>query len=389
MPACQMKDFSADHVAPMLPEVLASVLEWNGAGTQTSYGADDATTAMKERLCEVFETNVHVLLVPTGTGANSVALACISPPYGAIYCAGGAHIQTSECGAPELYSGSKLTLVPSHADGRVKIPAFKKIAEKPTKYPHEAKPSALSITQPTEAGFCYSLDEIKELCAIAHNYGLMVHMDGARFAHALVSPVLPAPTPAEMTWKLGVDVLCLGTTKSGTACCEAVVFFNQRQDLALAAGYFRKRGGLLLEKNRFLASQMLGYLGPRTQKSCADPTAPWLRGARHANEMAMLLATLVQTHCKHLGMSVVHDVQINMVFLEMPRSMHERLTSTGYKISLTAGSADAKGTPQSADYIRPRLCTHWYTERSDIHALVMAFFDAAGQPVPAELRGDV
>eukprot|EP00041_Stephanoeca_diplocostata_P035044 m.1220861 g.1220861 ORF g.1220861 m.1220861 type:complete len:126 (-) comp24623_c0_seq4:2224-2601(-) len=124
-------------------------------------------------------------------------------------------------------------------------------------------------------------------------------------------------------------------------------------------------------------------------RSAMSPCCSERRPAVPVVVLRMLLATLVQTHCKHLGMSVVHDVQINMVFLEMPRSMHERLTSTGYKISLTAGSADAKGTPQSADYIRPRLCTHWYTERSDIHALVMAFFDAAGQPVPAELRGDV
>lgn len=182
-------DYRADHVAGALPEVFASLQNCNAEPFATSYGSDETTSAAKQALCSLFGTTPEdcaIAFVSTGTAANCIALSCIAQPFSTILCAKGAHLHTSECNAPEFFSGAKLTLLEQHPDGRIKSESLKELVEgKPHKYPHEPKPSALSITQPTEAGAVYSVEEVRSLCQIAKRNGLKVHMDGARIANAV------------------------------------------------------------------------------------------------------------------------------------------------------------------------------------------------------------
>ena len=199
-------DYRADHVAGVLPQVLESLQACNEEAFATSYGSDETTHAAKRALCALFQTTpdeTSVAFVSTGTAANCLAIACISQPFSTVFCARGAHLQTSECNAPEFYSGAKLTLVDQHSDGRIKFEALKELIEnKPHKYPHEPKPSAVSITQPTEAGAVYSTAEVVAICQLAKRHGLKVHMDGARIANA-VAKLRGQSSLCEFTKKAG------------------------------------------------------------------------------------------------------------------------------------------------------------------------------------------
>ena len=248
-------EFGSDNMAGASPRVIEALAAANG-GAAAAYGADTHTARAAERLAEIFEHPCAVFLVATGTGANALALGSLTPPWGAVFCHADAHVMDSECGAPEFFTGgAKLVGIPGEA-GKIEPEALgAALSLFPSDSVHQVRPAALSLSQATECGTIYTCDEIARLAAVAHGAGLRVHMDGARFANALVSL---GCTPAAITWQAGVDALSFGATKNGALACEAVVFFEPER--AAHFGLQRKRGGHTVSKGRFLGAQMNAYL---------------------------------------------------------------------------------------------------------------------------------
>jgi threonine aldolase len=340
-------NFASDNTAPVAPAILDAVVEAS-RGYARGYGNDDWTQALERRLCEIFERDVAAFLVPTGTAANALALAQVSPPWGVVFCHAESHIATDECGAPEFFGhGLKLAGLRGKA-GKITADELQAtLAGYGGHSPHQVVPSALSITQASEAGTIYRTSEIESLAAIAHKRSLAVHMDGARFANALVR--LNA-TPAEMTWRSGIDVLSLGATKGGALAAEAVIFFD-----AAAASFFgerRKRGGHLLSKHRFIAAQFLAYL--------ADER--WLELARHANAMADRLAKALSAS----GIRPVWPVEANLVFVVLPRALDAKLRAAGANYYVRSSDSLDIGT----DNVLIRLVTSFATVEDDIERFV-------------------
>jgi threonine aldolase len=340
-------NFASDNTAPVAPAILDAIAEAS-RGYARGYGNDDWTRALERRFCEVFEREVAAFLVATGTAANALALAQVSPPWGVVLCHAGSHIATDECGAPEFF-GHGLKLVGLAGDGGKVTPEVLEasLAGYGGHSPHQVIPSALSITQATEAGTIYRTNEIAALAKIARRRLLAVHMDGARFANALVR--LNA-TPAEMTWGSGVDVLSFGATKGGALAAEAVIFFD-----SAAAAFFgerRKRGGHLLSKHRFLAAQMLAYL--------ADDR--WLTLARHANAMADRLGQELAA----IGLRPVWPVEANLVFVVLPRALDAQLRAAGASYYVR----NSNGLDIAADRVLVRLVTSFATGEDDIESFV-------------------
>ena len=308
------KNFGSDNVTPASQEVMEAIIAAN-SGALNSYGDDPFTERLTTRVSATFEKDDLVVYpVATGTAANSLALSALSPPYGAVYCHESAHILTDECGAPEFYTGgAKIIGLPS-VDGKL-IPAQLKepLSRAAELGVHHVMPAALSLTQSTEWGTVYAPDEVRALSEAAHAHGLGVHMDGSRIANAVAHL---GCSPAEITWKAGIDVLCLGATKNGALAAEAVVFFNR----SYAAGFDsrQKRGGHLWAKMRFLSTQLLAYL----------EAGLWLRNAAHANAMATRLAAGLATLP---AIEVVHPVQSNELFCSMPEAVLRALCAEGYE----------------------------------------------------------
>jgi threonine aldolase len=303
-------NFASDNTAPVAPAILDALSAAN-TGYALGYGNDDWTKALEHRFAEIFEREVAVFLVPTGTAANALALAHVSPPWGVVLCHAESHIATDECGAVEFFGGG-LRLVGLPGEGGKIAPATLKnaLAGYGGHSPHQMIPSALSITQASEAGTIYRTGEIAALAEIAHGRSLALHMDGARFANALVR--LNA-MPAQMTWQAGVDVLSFGATKSGAMAAEAVIVFDPAR--AAYLGERRKRAGHLLSKHRFIAVQMLAFLAEDY----------WLTLARHANAKADLLATQLTA----IGIKPVWPVEANLVFAVLPRALDAKLRAAG------------------------------------------------------------
>jgi threonine aldolase len=303
-------NFASDNAAAVAPEILAAIAAAN-EGSALAYGNDAATKRVEQRFAELFQHEVAVFLVPTGTAANALAIAHLTPPWGAVLCHSEAHIATDECGAPEFFGGGiKLIGLPGVA---CKIGADQLVAALERGQwggPHHVSPAMLSLSQATEAGTIYQPDEVRRLAVVAHARGMSVHMDGARLANALAHLDV---TPAEVTWKAGVDVLSFGATKGGALAAEAILFF----DPARAAGMQerRKRAGHLLSKHRFVAVQMEAYLANDL----------WLRLARHANAMAGQLGQGLAA----AGYRPVWPVEANEVFVALPRATCERLQNAG------------------------------------------------------------
>jgi len=292
-------DFRSDNVGGVAPEILEAIVAASG-GTAAPYGDDEWTRRMVRRFSTVFERPVQVFPVATGTGANSVALAALANPYGAIYCHATAHINVYESGAPEFFTGAKLVGLPG-PDFRLEPAALDEALSLAGRgNPTRVQPFALNLTQPTDFGTLYTVEEIAALTEVARRHGLSVHMDGARFANAIAAL---GCTPAEMTWRAGVDVLSLGATKNGAVNAEAVVVFDDA--LAAAIPWHMKRGGQVLSKARFVSCQLERYL--------ADDR--WLERARRANELAAVLARRLTAIP---GVTLVAPVQVNMLFLRMP-----------------------------------------------------------------------
>jgi threonine aldolase len=344
-------NFASDNTAPVAPTILDAIIEAN-TGFARGYGDDEWTRAAERRLAELFEHEVAVFLVPTGTAANALALAQVTPPWGVVFCHVDSHTATDECGAPEFFgAGLKLAGLPGD-DGKVAAATFKSaLAGYGGHSPHQMVASALSITQASEAGTIYRPDEIATLSEIAHNYGpgrgLAVHMDGARFANALVR--LNA-TPAQLTWRSGIDVLSFGATKGGAMAAEAVVVFDPARAAFFAER--RKRGGHLLSKHRFLAAQMVAYL--------ADDC--WLELARHANAMADRLAQGLTA----AGFKPVWPVEANLVFVLLPRALDAELKAAGADYYVRPSG----GLDVGADRVLVRLVTSFATTRDEIERFV-------------------
>ena len=310
------------------------------AGIAESYGNDKWSLNLQKKLSETFETDVAVFPVVSGTAANALALSVLSPAFGKIFCNELSHINTDECGAPEFFSGGAKLVTMSSEDGKINAKDLSQNI-RGTGIVHLAQPAAVSITQACETGTVYQLEEIKSIAETAHKHGLKVHMDGARFANAIVSLDV---SPAEMTWKSGIDVLSFGGTKNGCLTAEAVVFF--KQELVGNFPYLHKRSGQLLSKMRFVSAQLEAYISNDV----------WLRNARNANNMAKLLS---EGLAKFADIKLAYTTQSNEVFVHLPSSIINLLNAKGYNVN--EDELDGKSV---------RFVTAWNTVPDDIDKLI-------------------
>jgi threonine aldolase len=335
-------DFSSDNAAGAAPEIVAA-LAAASRGHTPAYGADAWTTRLTARFGEIFEHEVAVFPVATGTAANALALSLGTPPWGIVYCHEEAHILVDECGAPEFFAGgAKLMGLPGE-HGKI-TPATVAAHFTERGFVHHAQPAAISLSQTTEAGTVYRAEEIAALGVFARQEKLFLHVDGARFANAAAALNC---APADLTWRAGVDALSFGATKNGAFAAEAVVLFDPARAEEFA--YRRKRGGHLFSKMRFLSAQLEAYL--------ADDL--WLRNARHANARAADLASgLVALPSVRLR----HPVDANEIFVEMPDAVIRALTADGFRFYRWGGS-DANCV---------RLVTSFSTTQVDVATFVKA-----------------
>ncbi|MGR3760861.1 threonine aldolase family protein [Roseobacteraceae bacterium NS-SX3] len=339
--------FASDNSGPVHPKILAALAEAN-QGYAMAYGADPQMEAVEARLREIFEApEAAVYLVATGTAANSLALATLCQPYETVFCSPVAHIHEDECNAPEFFTGgAKLTLVPG---GDMMTPEALRtaIAKEETRGVHGPQRGPVSLTQVTERGSVYSVAGIEALCAVAKEHGLPVHLDGARFANALVALNC---SPAEMTWKAGVDAVSFGGTKNGCMGVEAVIFFDPKH--AWEFELRRKRGAHLFSKHRYLSAQMQAYL--------ADDL--WLQTARTANARCQLLADGL----RKAGAEFLHEPQANLIFAALPRATHQRLFAADAAYHLWDGPLE--GDPH--EMVTARFVCDWSASADQIEAFL-------------------
>ncbi|WP_419901780.1 threonine aldolase family protein [Kiloniella sp.] len=307
-----MTNFASDNVTGVAPEIMEAIIRANNDHAASSYGADKWTDSLSEKASVVFEKDVTVFPVISGTAANVLPISSLTPPYGSIYCHREAHINTDECNASEFYTGgAKLVSLPGEHGKYTADTLSAAIFGKGV--PRHAQPSLVSITQTTEAGTLYRPAEISEITEIARKNGMKVHMDGARFANAVAGLGV---SPAELTWKAGVDVLSFGATKNGAMGAELVVFFNGTDTKKLE--HRRVRGGHFLSKMRFVSAQLAAYLDNEL----------WLRNATQANAMATKIATCLE---ENPAVTFIHPVEANILFLKMPKALVGALKSAGFE----------------------------------------------------------
>ena len=327
--------FASDNVAGACPEVLDAVIKAN-EGDSTPYGNDQISTELQDKFSEIFEKEVIVFPTASGTAANALALSTMTPSFGNIYCHKLSHINTDECGAPEFYTGGGKLVTLQGIKGKI---TANELDESVTGagIVHHTQPSSVSITQVCETGEVYQLDEIKKISDVAHNHNLNMHMDGARFANALVSLDV---TPAEMTWKSGIDVLSFGATKNGCLAAEAIIFF--KKDLVGNTAFLMKRAGHLLSKMRFVSAQLDAYISNDV----------WLKNARHANKMGKRLSEGLNNYS---DINLSYPTEANEVFATFPRNKIDHLNSEGYTIN--EDEWDGKAV---------RLVAAWNTNDNDV-----------------------
>jgi threonine aldolase len=341
------RNFSSDHVAPACDAILSALNKAN-EGFVTSYGGDELTAKLQSVASELFEKQVAVFPVISGTAANALALSQIVPPFGAIYCHDGAHIVTDEAAAPAFFTGGAQLIGFPAADGKIRPEQLTKaVAFAEDLGIHHVKPGAVTLTQATEWGTVYGLEEIAAISAAARQHGLPVHMDGARFANAVAHL---GCTPAEATWKCGVDVLSLGATKNGALAADAVVFF----DPAVARDFERrrKRAGHLMAKLRFVSAQLIAYL----------KNDLWLKNARHANAMALRMAEGLKAVP---GAKLLHPVQANELFVVLPEESARSLEMQGFDFYRWPLHKPVSG-------VTIRLVTCYATASSDVDEFLAA-----------------
>ncbi|KQI73407.1 threonine aldolase [Loktanella sp. 5RATIMAR09] len=330
--------FASDNAGPAHPKVMEALVAAN-TGYAMGYGADPIMETVRAQIRDVFEApEAAVYLIINGTAANSVLLASMTQPWQTVFCTECAHIHEDECNAPEFYTQAKLTLVPT-ANGKMTPDALRaKILGEENRGVHGPQRGPLSITQVTEKGTIYTLDEIQALTATAREFDMQTHLDGARFANALTAL---GCSPADMTWKAGVDTVSFGGTKNGAVGVEACVIFNP--EIAWEFELRRKRGGHLLSKHRYLSAQMQAYLEDDL----------WLDMARSANARCAQLATGLR---KHNAAKILFEPQANMIFFQMPRREHKRVLDCGAVYYVM------NGDPETGDPEEPligRLVCDW------------------------------
>ncbi|MEV6349185.1 beta-eliminating lyase-related protein [Actinoplanes sp. NPDC051851] len=336
-----LRSYLSDNTAGASTEILDAVVR-AADGLAAPYGNDGLSKEMTEQFGAVFEHAVDVFPVTTGSAANGLALAALTPPWGSILCHPDGHITTDEAGAPEFFTdGAKITLVDGPGS-KIDPELLRAAVGRRRGDVHSVQPAVLSLTQVTETGSVYTLDELRELSAIAHGAGLRVHMDGARFANALVALGV---TPAELTWRLGVDVLSFGATKNGAMTADAIVSFDPGLRTELA--YRHKRGGQLTAKMRFQSAQLAAYLRDDL----------WLRNARQANAMARRLAD---------GLPERADAAANILFCRFPVELSRALKERGFAFY------DDRWEPGTV-----RLVTSFAHRTEDIDAFLTAVHELA------------
>jgi threonine aldolase len=343
--------FASDNAGPVHPQVMERVLQAN-TDYAMPYGKDPIMDEVRSEIRRIFEApEAAVYLVATGTAANSLALATYSQPWQTIFCSEVAHIHEDECNAPEFYAGgAKLTVIPT--EDRMTPDALRAaILPRDPGDVHSAQRGPVSITQVTERGTVHSLEELAALTAVAREFDLPVHLDGARFANAMVALNC---SPAEMTWKAGVDVVSFGGTKNGCMGVEAVIFFDPAK--AWEFELRRKRGAQLFSKHRFLSAQMAGYLEHDL----------WIITAQHANDNAGYLAAGL----RDAGADFLHEPQANMIFARFPRRIHKRLHAAGARYYLWQDSLEGDD-PEAM--LGARLVCDWSIGREQIDTFLSYF----------------
>jgi threonine aldolase len=345
--------FRSDNVTAVCDEVIAAILAEN-AGDAAPYGSDATTARLDAAFGTYFEAPVSVHPVATGIAANALSLAAAMPPPGAAVCHRNAHVNTSESGAPEFFSGGGKLLVLDGAHGKLAADAVEALvrAAAPDRM-QSAPPTAVTVTQGTEAGTVYTLTEIAAISAVCRRHGLVLHMDGARFENARAAL---GCSPAELAWRSGVDILSYGATKNGAMCADAVVIFRQGPHAAQLdrfMGQRRLRAGQVFSKMRYVSAQLLAMI--------AGGVAG--RNAGHANRMAARLSAGLAALP---GVRLLHPTEMNEVFVSLPPAVREALGRGGFAVR-----------PRPDDPSAVRFVTAWNTAGRDVEA-----FLAAAMPVP-------
>ena len=344
-------NFTSDNAGGVHPRIMAALSAAND-GYVPSYGGDRITQAAQELLREVFDApEAAIHFVPTGTAANALSLSLLTPCWGKVFCHQDAHIQTSEANAPEFFTGGAKLVPVAGAAGRITAEGLAEaLFLQGRDAVHAGQNTALSLTNATEWGTVYSVDEVTALTAIARDQGLSCHMDGARFANALVALDV---APADLTWQAGIDVLSLGGTKNGCMGVEAVMIFDPA--LSDEFEFRRKRAGALVSKHRFLAAQLLAWLEGDL----------WLQLARHANAMAHELALGL---ARLPGVRIDQRVETNAVFATIPYHLHQRARAAGIGYHLWPHTqAEAPDDPVSV-----RLVCGWDTRPEEVAGALAA-----------------
>ena len=354
-------DFRSDNVASVAPEIMAAIAAAN-VGPAAGYGDDEISQRLEPAYSELFETDVRLFPVLTGTIANALSAAVLSPSWGAIYAETEAHINQDECGAPEFFTGGAKILPLQGINGKIQAEELRRRVDAgPKGFVHAAQPAALSITQTNESGTIYSAGEIAELSSIAHGAGLAMHMDGARFANAVaaLNDGNQSCSPADLTWRAGVDVISFGATKNGALGAEAIILF--RTELAEEMAFRHKRAGQLASKMRYISAQLEAYI----------QDGLWLRMAAHANSMCWALAD---------GLGAFAGVRIdkfggaNELFVELPGEMVVTLREQGFQFydwpETIAAGPDRRCTI--------RLVTRHDTNPGEVNGLIAAVKKLAG-----------
>lgn len=343
--------FASDNAGPVHPQIMARLTEAN-SGYAPAYGNDPIMDDVRQNIREVFEApEAAVYLVATGTAANVLALSTYCQPFHTIFCSQVAHIDVDECNAPEFYTGgAKLHLVPT--DNKMTPEGLEtEIGSRPKGDVHSPQPGALSITQVTERGSVYSLEEIKALSSVARSHGLAVHLDGARFANAMVALGCNA---ADMSWKAGVDVVSFGGTKNGCMGVEAVVFFDPSK--AWEFELRRKRAAHLFSKHRYLSAQMAGYL----------QDGLWMKTARMANENAAYLAKGLRAK----EVEFLFEPDANMIFARFARAIHQKLHDAGARYEISSGELEGADPDEM---LPARLVCDWSISQTHIDDFISRF----------------
>ncbi len=303
--------FASDNAAVVDPRIMAALAACN-EGSAPPYGADDVSRRLNGVYSEVFERETFVFPVSSGTAANGLALGSVTPPYGVVFCHELAHIVVSEAGSVEFYTGGgRLVLLKGEHNKLAPATLEAALVGYGPEFAHQMRASTLSLTQATERGTVYALDELRALAGAARSAGLKVHMDGARFANALVHL---GATPAEMTWRSGIDIVSFGTTKNGTMMSEAVIVFDK--EIAEVLRFKHKRAGFLHSKMRFFAAQLIAYV----------VDGLWLENARAANGTAQRIAERLAATP---GVTLAHPVEVNQIFAHIAPAAHKSLQQAG------------------------------------------------------------